>query len=87
MAVAVIGEQSADPAPASASSWADPSREPLSTTTISNSGQLRIVRSDHSKNAVSSRVLYETIRAVTLSRRLLGPATTPRHWPPAKPAT
>jgi hypothetical protein len=42
---------------ASASSSADPSRDPLSTITISRPGQFTILRSDHSNNPVSSRVL------------------------------
>ena len=40
-----------------ASSSADPSVEPLSTTTISSDPHARIRRSDHSNRAVSSRVL------------------------------
>jgi len=63
MAVAVIGQQRADP-----------SREPLSTTATSSSDQLTTVRSDHSRNAVSSRVLYETVRAATPPRLAPGPA-------------
>jgi hypothetical protein len=62
------------PSSASASICADPSREPLSTTTISSPGQLTIVRSDHNTNAVSSRVLYDTVRAATLPRQARVPA-------------
>ena len=39
-----------------------------------SSGQLTIVRSDHSRNAVSSRVLYDTVKAATLPRLAPGPA-------------
>src|SRR4029077_5012951 len=59
-----------------------PSREPLSPTTISSSGKLTIARSDHSRNAVSSRVLYDTVRAATLPRLAPGPAANPTT-PPA----
>ena len=47
------------------SSSADPSVEPLSTMTISSDSHSRIRRSDHSKSAVSSRVLYETVTTAT----------------------
>ena len=58
LAVDVIGQQYATPAcPASVSNSADPSRDSLSTITISRPGQFTIRRSDHSKNPVSSRVL------------------------------
>jgi hypothetical protein len=69
----VPGGVQAPPRSAPASSCADPSREPLSTTTTSSSGQLTIVRSDHSRNAVSSRLLYDTVSAATLPRLAPGP--------------
>ena len=50
-----------------ASSSADPSVEPLSTTTIWSNCRARIWRSDHSKSAVSSSVLYETVITATRS--------------------
>ena len=62
-----------------ASSSADPSFEPLSTTTISSDLHARMRRSDHSNSAVSSRVLYETV--ITATR----PGVNGHFFPPPPP--